>query len=102
MYQTDLRLDITESTPDQHVVELQGELDLATAAGLAERLTDIAGSLVVVDLSHLTFIDATGLTSLLAAKEKIEAQGHGIEFRHADGIVRRVFEVCGLRELLAE
>ncbi len=84
------------------MVELSGELDLETAAGLADGLTDIAGSVVVVDLSGLMFIDARGLSSLLEAKRRIEAEGHDIEFRHASGIVRRVFDVLSLSDLLTD
>jgi anti-anti-sigma factor len=89
---------------DRHVVELRGELDLETATGLADGLTDMADSVVVVvvDLSGLMFIDARGLSSLLEAKRRIEAEGHSIEFRHASGVVRRVFDVLSLSDLLTD
>jgi anti-sigma B factor antagonist len=97
-------LDVVVSHPadDQHLVELRGELDFETASSLTDRLVDIAGSMVVLDLSGLRFIDARGLSALLEARGRIEAQGHGIEFCRARGIVRRVFELCGLDDLLSD
>lgn len=39
---------------DVHIVSLRGELDIATAGGLADWLVDVSGSLVVIDLGQLT------------------------------------------------
>ena len=45
-----------------HLVVLRGELDMATAEGLADWLTCIVGLTVVVDLTELTFMDSSGIT----------------------------------------
>ncbi|MFI5009891.1 MAG: STAS domain-containing protein, partial [Solirubrobacterales bacterium] len=51
-------------------IVLEGELDLANAPQLEERLADVVGtrpSRVVVDLRRLAFIDSPGLRVLLQA-----------------------------------
>ncbi len=85
-----------------HVVELRGELDVATASGLADRLVRIAGSVVVVDLKGLSFLDASGLAALLEARERIIAQGDQLKLRGARAVVRRVFEATDLTSLLSD
>jgi anti-sigma B factor antagonist len=52
------------------VIRPEGELDLATSDRLAAELrsVDATASLVILDLSGLTFVDATGLRVLLEAK----------------------------------
>ena len=59
-----------------------------------------AGSLVVVDLQPLTFIDARGLNALLSARRRIIRAGHTFALHRATGLVRRVFEITGLESLL--
>ncbi len=84
-----------------HQVRLAGELDLASTPELANRLVAIAGSTVILDLSDLTFIDARGLAALVEARHRIEGQGDRLELRGAQGLVARVFEICGLAHLLS-
>lgn len=56
---------------DAHVVSLSGELDVATARGLLEWFTEIAGSTVVVDLADLTYMDSSGISVMVQAKKKL-------------------------------
>lgn len=83
-----------------HRVRLAGELDLASASGLADQLVRAAEPVVEVDLTHLTFLDGSGLTALLQAKRRIRDAGHDLRMVGAQGIVRRVFEVTGLSDEL--
>lgn len=85
---------------DVHLVRLLGEIDVAVAPGLAARLTAIAGSTIEVDLSGVTFLDARGLSALLAARRRVTDAGHAFHLRGAQGIARRVFELCGLEDAL--
>ena len=58
--------------PDVHIVALHGELDIVSAYDFALALVDVAGSTVVVDLSDLTFIDSTGISALVMARNHVE------------------------------
>lgn len=52
---------------DRDVVEVRGELDVATAPALAKCLLRLTADTVVVDLRHLSFVDCAGVAVILAA-----------------------------------
>lgn len=85
---------------DEHVVRLRGELDIADAGRVHDLLMGTAGSRMVVDVSQLTFIDARGISAIVAARSAIIEAGHPFSIRGARGIVRRVFELTDLGTLL--
>jgi anti-sigma B factor antagonist len=97
----DLRIEVSEAVEHVHVVRLIGELDLVSGDRVTARLIEVAGSQVIVDLSELRFIDASGITALLRARTEITRRGHQIEFRRAQGLVQRVFHILGLGDVLA-
>jgi anti-anti-sigma factor len=87
---------------DIHVVALHGELDVVSAEGLADALVEVAGS-TVVDLSCLTFMDCSGIAALVAARNRILANGLGqLVITRPDAIVRKVLEIVGLRAWIVE
>ncbi len=79
-----------------HVVSLQGELDMATAEGLAEWLVGISGSTVVVDLSELTFMDSSGITAIVMARNQMLEMGDDLILTRPHPNVERALEVVGL------
>lgn len=95
-----LRIEIRPGDEAQ-LVTLGGELDMAVEDEVFETLTSVTGSKVIVDLSGVTFLDSSGLCTLIAAKGEIERRGHNVEIRGAQRPVRRVFELCWSSHLLA-
>lgn len=81
---------------DLHVVALQGELDMATAEGLSDWLVDQSGSVVVVDLSELTFMDSSGISALVVAQNQMTEQGDSLVLTRPSPMVRKTLEVVGL------
>ena len=81
------------------VITINGELDLATAPQLEQALGGVNGDgveRIVIDLTGLSFIDSSGLRTLLLAK-----RGNlPVSVVLSDGPVRRTFEVAGTLELL--
>lgn len=61
-----LELTVRQLT-DRDVVEVRGELDVATAPALGKCLLRLTAELVEVDLRHLWFVDCAGIAVLLAA-----------------------------------
>jgi anti-sigma B factor antagonist len=89
--------------PGFHIVELQGELDMMSAVGLADALVEIAGSTVVVDLSGLTFMDSSGISAVVVARNRILADGRGrLVLTRPGAIVRKVLEIVGLSAWIVE
>jgi anti-sigma B factor antagonist len=81
---------------------LQGELDIATAPELAATLARIRAHhhAVVLDLEGVTFMDSTGLTTLMDAWLEAGRDGWGFSVRAVSAPVRRVVALAGAERLL--
>lgn len=86
--------------PAASVVAAKGEIDIAVAPRLYERLLQaIEGTddyEVQVDLRQVTFIDSTGLGVLLNARQRASGQGKKLRLLLPEGRARFPFEVTGL------
>jgi anti-anti-sigma factor len=84
------------------VVWLSGEHDLATKGAVATALADaVAADVdVVVDLTDARFMDACILGVLVHSRGLLADGGWSLTFRGAQGVARRVIEVCGLAGLI--
>ena len=60
------------------------------------------GHAVAVDLAEVTFMDSTGLTTLMDAHRAAEENGWAFEIRRPSWAVRRVFDLAGVNALLDE
>ena len=85
----------------QRVLFLAGELDLANAAELRERLRTLEREDLMVDLSGVAFMDSTGLAALLQAR--LAAQRHGalLRVRGSNCQTRELLERTGVLALLS-
>jgi anti-sigma B factor antagonist len=82
-----------------HLIAITGELDMAATPELSTVLLIAAGSpgsLVVIDLAEVEFIDSTALGTLLKASNEIEAAGKRLRIVCAEGPVRRLLEMTNL------
>lgn len=84
------------------LVSLVGELDVAGTPHLEQRMTRIAqdGGGVVLDLEGLTFLDCSGLRTLLSVRHEAERHARPFAFIGGSPAVRRVFSLTGNEELL--
>ena len=82
------------------VVTVRGEVDLATAPALADALAGIApgDGPAVVDLTDVGFLDSSGLSVLLQARERLSA-GAGLRLVVTRPALQRVLAVTGLDEV---
>ncbi|HEY5362061.1 MAG TPA: STAS domain-containing protein [Streptosporangiaceae bacterium] len=85
------------------VVELHGELDLATGRDLADLLaTTTAGAKVtIVDLAALEFLDCAGLRALVRAREQAGRDGHALLLAAPAAPVRQVLDMTGATRLFS-
>ncbi len=84
------------------VVAASGEVDLATAPELRDRLDAAIGhgnDRVVVDLRDVTFIDSTGLGMLIRAFNQCKERGVRFSLVIAEARILKVFEITGLTDL---
>jgi anti-sigma B factor antagonist len=96
---------IEQSTDASGVVLLQvlGELDLAVAPALTERLSALkqANTAVRLDLSRLEFMDSTGLGTVLTAVLDARRDGWALEVDpNLPRPVRRIIDVSGVGSYL--
>jgi anti-anti-sigma factor len=88
---------------DISVLHLEGELDLAVADELEQRLlraVQRADDRLDVDLSDVTYIDSTSVRALLRAAEAAKDGGKRVQITSASVISRRVLELTGVGEVL--
>jgi len=83
----------------RRTVTVRGEVDLATApeleARVRETLQDAPGG-VDLDLAALSFIDSSGLRTLVALAKDAAARGGSLTLRNLPRHAQRVLELTGL------
>lgn len=93
-----------EQSADVPIVRVVGEVDLATAPVLRERLAEIPADTetVIVDLSEVTFLDSTGLSVLVASWKRLGQTDAPGNFRLVVNrpAIQRVLDVTGLAHVL--
>lgn len=93
------------SDPLRTVIWVRGEHDVATRARLAATITRSARRDdvdIVVDLSGITFMDASTIGALVEAHNCLHARSRALCVRAPSPLARRLFAVCELAFLIEE
>jgi anti-sigma B factor antagonist len=93
----------TSTQGDTVVVEVTGEVDIATAGQVGEALTAARAAgpqRVLLNLSAVTFLDSSGLRVVLSADAEARTNGIAFEILRGGPTIQRVFEVAGLTDHL--
>ncbi|MBC6459899.1 STAS domain-containing protein [Actinomadura sp. HBU206391] len=91
---------------DHKVVALRGEIDIATTPALRERLNDALGSRarsprrLIIDLSGVTFCDASGLALLIGTQRRARLLGTRVSLVAPRSQVVKLLQITGLRRSL--
>jgi len=99
---TILEVDSREQDGAVHLA-LIGELDLSTVEKVEEELRkaeDGGAETVVLDLSSLSFLDSTGLRTIVTADQRARKSGRRLAIVKGPGTVHRVFTITRLDERL--
>lgn len=91
------------SDPLRAVVSVRGVHDVATTGVLSraiERAAALGDTDVVVDLSDITFMDASTVTVLVEAHNLLLADDRALWVRDPSPLARRILLVCGLAFLI--
>jgi anti-sigma B factor antagonist len=87
-----------------YLLTVDGELDHHTAPQLRAALDEVAfgpGSLLVIDLTRLTYCDSTGITAMVTAHQRAQTAGGFLSLAGLNHELRRVFEIVGLDQYLS-
>jgi anti-sigma B factor antagonist len=84
--------------PTRVRLQLRGELDLATADHVSDRLQRLRaqGDAVLLDLDDVSFIDACGLRLILTAAHDARSDGWAFAVTRGSRPVRRLFDLLEL------
>jgi anti-sigma B factor antagonist len=85
------------------VVRLDGEVDVASAPRLREKLVDLVAAgrhRLAVDLTEVSFLDSVGLGVLIGGVKRARAQGGELVLVGATGGVERVLDLTGLLSVI--
>ena len=97
-----LRIDATERGTTS-TIELEGEWDLSQQAVMTDaiaRALDRRPACLLLDLSRLSFIDSSGVHVLINTSSRCAKQGAHLMIIPGPRAVQRVFEICGLIDVL--
>jgi anti-sigma B factor antagonist len=97
------KADVTFSISSQRLddgilVALVGDVDLATATVVDDELRRAgeSESMVVLDLAQVSFMDSTGLRSVIAADQRLRERGGSLRIIHVPSQVNRLFDLVGI------
>ena len=101
-----VRTDIDER--GDAVVTLAGELDHDSGAWLAARLGRLSATTkkatsarAVLDVGRVSFIDATGLRTLMSLVARLEAEGRRVALRSPSPALVRLLDLLDMRDRFA-
>ena len=86
------------------VIRARGDVDMESAPRLEAAIEQAVASnpkSVLIDLSDVTFLDSSGIRSLVVGKRRIEEMGATLTIDGMTPAVQRVFEISGVIDLLA-
>jgi len=93
-----------QAAGDVTIAELAGELDIASAPALREQLLSLlrpGSSQLVVDLSKVSFCDASGLAVLVSTGRRARLLGGFLRLAAASSLVDAALHITGLHRNLA-
>ena len=104
---------MTDFSLDQHPVDdgvlrlvIAGEVDLANSDVLTEAISTAIKTWsvaeVVVDLEHVTFLDSTGISALMAGYNLAADYGVAYFVVNPHDLVRRTLDITGVLSALTE
>jgi len=85
------------------IFRLTGSLDVATSPTLRAALLEAAGHeghSLIVDLTHLEFLDSTGLGALIGAHRRASEQKGSLRIVAPEGQILRLLRITGLLDVL--
>ena len=95
----DLGIEVDENRRPFVVVAVRGEVDIATAPKLREKLVELASQgaqKVVVDLEGVEFLDSTGLGVLIGGMKRLRGLDGDLTLVCTQPRILKVFEITGL------
>jgi len=81
------------------VVEVHGEINLSTSQELKKSFEKLPIKKIVVDLEQVSYIDSSGLATLVEMLKKVRGQGGSLGLAGMSDKVKSLFEITKLDKL---
>lgn len=85
------------------IVKLSGEVDLYNASKIKDMIaTHIKNSTaknIIIDLNEVTYIDSTGIGTLISIKQMIQGANGELRLIHVTNSIKKIFELTKLNML---
>ena len=97
-----LRIEAAQQ-PDAYVIGIEGELDLTGCADLDLALAEAEQTQarrIILDLEGLTFIDTSGLASLMKASRRSASNGGRLQITSGRGQPAELFRMTGFDKVV--
>jgi anti-sigma B factor antagonist len=97
----EFEISIDERAEDYSIISVRGEIDLHTAPKFETVMERVAGDgfqTVVVDMSSVSFMDSTGLSALMRARDYLEERDVSFRLVSPSHAVDRIFSVTGFQD----
>ena len=101
---TPLRIESRTEQNGTSLLSLTGEVDVANAPDVkqaAVALSATGNTRFVVDLSGVTYMDSSGLGTLVGILKRLKESGGKMAIAGASPQVRRLFDITGLNQVFA-
>ena len=101
----DVRQQAVEGRPNAFQLTVSGDVDISTSPALDDALDELIAAdarLVVLDLADVTFLDSTGLRSIMRASRALAERDGRLTCAGLSSPARRVMEISGLLPELTE
>ena len=97
-----LTVEAAEAGDVPAIVTIGGDLEYGTAGPLRTTLLEFSqrdADVLVLDMRGVEFLDSTGISLLIQAKQRFDAQGTRFVLRHPPPRVTRVLEIAGVADM---
>lgn len=93
----DFEVSVVGREGSHSVVSVRGEMDLHTAPKVEDAIGRCANGsgAVVVDMSGVTFMDSTALSTFMRSKDQLSGRGVDLRLAAPSPAVGRIFDVTG-------
>lgn len=95
----------TGGDPERTVLWVRGDHDITTKVSIAVGIARAAqrdDMPLLIDLSAVTFMDASTIGAIIAGRNRLRSRGQSLEVRAPSPPARRVLELCGLAHLIQQ
>lgn len=93
---------IEEHADEYSVISVRGEVDLHTAPkveyAIERAATTNGATAVIVDMSGIAFMDSTGLSTFMRAKDNLDEREVVLRLAAPSKAVERIFSVTGFHD----